>query len=79
MVDPISFSEEHSSKKEMMECKPGPSGEDNAEDQVPKPVRYMYCKIVNNCMSIHSLAVEHTIFSFNCSLKALQFIHSPTQ
>lgn len=65
MIDPISFSEEQSSKKEMMECQPGTSGEDNAEDQVPKPVRYVCCKIVNNCMSIHSLALEHTLSSFN--------------
>jgi len=30
--------EEQSSKKETVECQPGTSGEDNAEDQVPKPI-----------------------------------------
>lgn len=39
-VDPILFSEEQSSKKETVECQPGTSGENNAEDQVPKPIRY---------------------------------------
>ena len=45
MVDLILFPEEQGSKKEMVECQPGTSGEDSAEDQVPKPIRYvcMYC------------------------------------
>jgi len=56
IVDPILFPEEQSSKKETVECQPGTSEEDNAEDQVPKPIRYMYCKIMNDCMTRELLA-----------------------
>ena len=44
MVDPILFPEEPISKKETVECQPGTSGEDTAEDQVPKPIRYIAVK-----------------------------------
>lgn len=56
MVDSILFPEEQGSMKETVECQPGTSGEDNSEDQVPKPVRYMYCRIVNDCIRRASLA-----------------------
>ena len=76
MVDPISFPEEQSSKKEAAECQPGTSGENNAEDQVPKPIRYMYCKKNDSMTRVLLARYQLSLYSHITHLHVCPFVSS---